>query len=186
MVPPGGRFARRNGERLEHLIARGLPSDVFLWPIDLDHRRRRPGFRLRHAAARCPLRPARHADGGRKRLRLARGVRRRPSNWPTRSWPCTRSGLCYADISFGNVFLEPNSGAVQICDNDNVAIDGAGTGVLGTPYFMAPEVVRGEAVPSVPTDRFSLAVLLFCLLTRHHPLLGAREQRDREPGRRTR
>ena len=42
---------------------------------------------------------------------------------------------------------------------------------------MAPEVVRGEAAPSVPTDRFSLAVLLFCLLTRHHPLLGAREQR---------
>jgi serine/threonine protein kinase len=85
--------------------------------------------------------------------------------------------LCYADISFGNIFVDPASGAVQICDNDNVGVDGAGTDVLGTPYFMAPEVVRGEAAPSTATDRFSLAVLLFCLLTRHHPLLGSREQR---------
>ena len=48
--------------------------------------------------------------------------------------------------------------------------------MLGTPYFMAPEIVRGEALPSAErTD--SLAVLLFYLLMVHHPLEGARAER---------
>ena len=50
--------------------------------------------------------------------------------------------------SFGNAFFDPDNGDVLIADNDNVSVDGAGVlGVLGTPRFMAPEVVRGEAVP---------------------------------------
>jgi serine/threonine protein kinase len=49
-----------------------------------------------------------------------------------------------------------------IADNDNVSVDGAGVlGVLGTPRFMAPEIVRGETVPSTQTDLFSLSVLIF-------------------------
>jgi hypothetical protein len=39
---------------------------------------------------------------------------------------------------------------------------------------MAPEVVRGEAMPSTQTDLFSLAVLLFYALMLGHPLEGAR------------
>ena len=31
-------------------------------------------------------------------------------------------GLCYRDVSFGNVFFEPTTGRVLICDNDNVAL----------------------------------------------------------------
>jgi eukaryotic-like serine/threonine-protein kinase len=85
-------------------------------------------------------------------------------------------GLCYRDISFGNVFFDPDSGEVLICDNDNVGVDGeAKAGVLGTPRFMAPEVVRGEALPSTQTDLFSLSVLLFYMLMVHHPLEGRRE-----------
>jgi serine/threonine protein kinase len=85
-------------------------------------------------------------------------------------------GLCYRDISFGNVFFDPITGATAICDNDNVAVDGkAGGGVLGTPRFMAPEVVRGDALPSTQTDLFSLAVLLFYMLLVHHPLEGKKE-----------
>jgi serine/threonine protein kinase len=85
-------------------------------------------------------------------------------------------GLCYRDISFGNVFFDPDTGEVLICDNDNVAVDGEGKiGVLGTPRFMAPEIVRGEALPSMHTDVFSLAVLLFYMLIMHHPLEGKRE-----------
>ncbi|MDF1513500.1 MAG: serine/threonine protein kinase, partial [Anaerolineae bacterium] len=48
-------------------------------------------------------------------------------------------------------------------------------GVLGTPRFMAPEIVRGEAYPSMHSDVFSLAVLLFYMLMMHHPLEGKRE-----------
>jgi DNA-binding helix-hairpin-helix protein with protein kinase domain len=85
-------------------------------------------------------------------------------------------GLCYRDISLGNVFFDPTSGRPLVCDNDNVGIDGREPArVLGTSRFMAPEVVRGDAQPSTATDLFSLAVLIFYLLMFHHPLQGRRE-----------
>ena len=46
---------------------------------------------------------------------------------------------------------------------------------MGTPTFMAPEIVRGEAYPSRNTDKYSLAVLLFYMMMLHHPLDGQRE-----------
>jgi eukaryotic-like serine/threonine-protein kinase len=86
------------------------------------------------------------------------------------------AGLCYRDISFGNVFLNAKSGQVLICDNDNVGIDGrAAVGVRGTDRFMAPEVVRGEVLPTATTDLYSLSILLFYLCMVHHPLEGRRE-----------
>jgi len=86
------------------------------------------------------------------------------------------SGLCYRDINFNNVFFDPQNGDVRICDNDNVAVGGSGfSGVIGTPRFMAPEIVRGEAYPSADTDKYSLAVLLFYLFFVHHPLEGKAE-----------
>ena len=161
-------------QRLQELIARGLPSHAFLWPIDLISTSGDSGF-----GYVMPLRDGRFVPlaalmAARKTLRLT-AVCVAGEQLADAFLALHASGLCYADISFGNVFLDPGSGAVQICDNDNVGVDGAPPDVLGTPYFMAPEVVRLEAAPSVTTDRFSLAVLLFCLLTRHHPLLGARE-----------
>lgn len=85
-------------------------------------------------------------------------------------------GLCYKDISTGNIFFDPENGDIRICDNDNVDIDcQASCGVRGTPGFMAPEVVLGTATPSSFTDLFSLAVLLFRLLTRHDPFRGKAE-----------
>jgi serine/threonine protein kinase len=74
------------------------------------------------------------------------------------------------------VFLNPDSGDVLICDNDNVRVNQqVVSGVLGTPRFMAPEIVRGEARPSTQTDLFSLSVLLFYLFMLHHPLEGLKE-----------
>ncbi|MFO1003715.1 MAG: hypothetical protein U0936_25570 [Planctomycetaceae bacterium] len=65
-------------------------------------------------------------------------------------------GLCYHDISFGNVFFDPNTGDILICDNDNVGVNaGQRGGILGTPRFMAPEVVRGaKHTRSTQTDLF--------------------------------
>jgi serine/threonine protein kinase len=85
-------------------------------------------------------------------------------------------GLCYKDISTGNLFLRPRDGRILICDNDNVAVTGVGRGAaLGTPGFMAPEVLLGQARPSSGSDLFSLAVLLFRLLTRSDPFKGQLE-----------
>ncbi len=84
-------------------------------------------------------------------------------------------GLCYRDINFGNGFFDPLTGDVVICDNDNVAENNTSLNtVLGTPDFMAPEVVNGTALPSRTTDFFSLAVLLFYLYHIQHPLVGSR------------
>ena len=55
-------------------------------------------------------------------------------------------GLCYRDISLGNVCFDPETGDTLVCDNDNVGIDGLSSGaVIGTKRFMAPEIVRREA-----------------------------------------
>src|SRR5215469_1859498 len=84
------------------------------------------------------------------------------------------SGLCYRDISFGNLRVDPVACEVAIIDVDNVGIDGGEALVKGTGPFMAPEVIRDEALPSTVTDLHSLAVLLFYLLMHGHPLLGER------------
>lgn len=81
-------------------------------------------------------------------------------------------GLCYQDINFGAIFLSPSKLSALICDNDNVDVDGAVATVSGTPKFMAPEIVRGEASPSADSDLHALAVLLFYLIFFSHPLEG--------------
>ena len=83
-------------------------------------------------------------------------------------------GYCYQDINGGNFFINPTSGEVLICDNDNVAPNGRPTGILGTPRYMAPEIVTGQSTPNVYSDRFSMSVLIFMLLCMVHPLEGKR------------
>lgn len=84
-------------------------------------------------------------------------------------------GTCYRDINFGNMFFDPPTGDIAICDNDNVSVDSKTSSlVLGTPDFMAPEIVRREVQPSIDTDLFSLAVLLFYIFFISHPLYGRR------------
>jgi len=61
---------------------------------------------------------------------------------------------------------------VLICDNDNVAPDSTSLGIQGFRGFMAPEVTTGESLPSTLTDLHSLAVVLFGLFFRGHPLEG--------------
>lgn len=81
-------------------------------------------------------------------------------------------GYSYQDMNSGNFFINPKTGNVLICDNDNVAPNGTYTGIIGTPQYMAPEVVLGNATPNTHTDEFSLAVVLFMLLCASHPLEG--------------
>ncbi|MFD0330898.1 hypothetical protein ACFQZC_28685 [Streptacidiphilus monticola] len=84
------------------------------------------------------------------------------------------AGLCYRDFSFGNVCVDPIAAEVAIMDNDNVGTDGGEVFVKGTGRFMAPEILRDEALPSTVTDLHSLAVLLFYILVHGHPLLGVK------------
>jgi serine/threonine protein kinase len=89
------------------------------------------------------------------------------------------AGLCYRDISFGNLRIDPATREVAIIDVDNVSADGGSSQVKGTGPFMAPELLRDEAFPSTATDLHSLAVLLFYLLMHGHPLYGVRADASR-------
>ncbi|MCL1904308.1 MAG: hypothetical protein FWF94_07815 [Oscillospiraceae bacterium] len=161
---------------LENLISRGSPADVFLWPLELVHDSRftstgdfgyimplRPNnFKGIVDLMKCRVSPT-FVALSRTAFNLTLGYEKLHG-----------MGLAYNDISFGNLFFNPENGAALICDNDNVTAGGR-VSVNGTPRFMAPEIVRGEAQPSRNTDLFSLAVLLFYLFMVHHPLEGALE-----------
>ncbi len=160
---------------LETLVKRGAPTSRFLWPLELVSAPSRPGL-----GYLMPLRENRYkgvADLMKRRLDPTFRVLTTLGFELAHSFLQLHSkGLCYRDISFGNIFFDPATGEVLIADNDNVTVDGEGEiGILGTPRFMAPEVVRGAASPSIQTDLYSLAVLLFYILMMHHPLEGKRE-----------
>lgn len=82
-------------------------------------------------------------------------------------------GYSYQDMNDGNFFINPLTGDVLVCDNDNVAPNKTNTGILGKPRYMAPELaVEDSTLPDAQTDRYSLACVLFLLLCRQHPLEG--------------
>jgi DNA-binding helix-hairpin-helix protein with protein kinase domain len=162
-------------QNLRTLIARGAPNSRFLWPLELVSAMEVGGFgylmRLREARFKSIVDLMKRRIDPSFRVLATAGLELAHSFLELHA-----KGLCYRDISFGNVFFDPASGEVLIGDNDNVSVDGAANGgVLGTPRFIAPEVVRGEAVPGTQTDLFSLAVLLFYMLMVHHPLEGRKE-----------
>lgn len=159
---------------LETLIDSGSPDERFLWPIEIVTAPSKPGF-----GYLMPLREPRYK--GISDL-LTRRVTPSFRSLATAGIQLSDSflqlhskGLCYRDISHGNIFFAPESGDILICDNDNVGLDGTAGGTIGTPRFMAPEVVTGHSLPSTRTDLFSLAVLLFLMLMNHHPLEGRKE-----------
>lgn len=160
---------------LNNLIALGSPDATFLWPQDIveDNQAGQFGYIM-------PLRPKNYksiVDLMKRRAeptfyRLCRVA----FNLTLGYQKLHSMGLSYRDISFGNLFFDPDSGDVLICDNDNVSANGMDdSSVYGTPRFMAPEIVIGKAKPSRNTDLFSLAVLLFYIFMMGHPLEGKKE-----------
>ncbi len=161
-------------ERLETAIKSGPPSDRFLWPMELASAKGNPTF-----GYVMPLRESRFkgfVDILERRVDYNfRALATAGFELTDGYWQLHAKGLCYCDINYGNVFFDPATGDVRICDNDNVDVNGAPPGIGGTLGFMAPEIVRGEAAPCADTDLFSLSVLLFYMLVQHHPLEGKKE-----------
>ena len=83
-------------------------------------------------------------------------------------------GYSYLDLNDGNFFINPQTGRVLICDNDNVAPENHETGIKGKPRYMAPEIVMGKNKPNSLSDRFSMSVILYILFCLNHPLEGKR------------
>ena len=83
-------------------------------------------------------------------------------------------GLSYQDLNDGNFFINPQTGRVKICDNDNAFPNGEKSGILGKARYMAPEVVMGKTLPNAYSDKFSLSVILFMLFYMDRPFEGAK------------
>jgi hypothetical protein len=84
-----------------------------------------------------------------------------------------RAGLAHRDLKPSNIRVDP-TGRVVILDFGVVAAVGrAEAEIVGTPAYMAPEQLRGEASPAV--DWYAVGVLLYRMLTGHLPFPATRE-----------
>ncbi|MGW4211263.1 protein kinase domain-containing protein [Lentzea sp. NPDC004789] len=161
-------------ESITALVGEKAPSAHFLWPEDIVVQGGHFGYVMR-------LRPAHYTSlpkvlGRTVQIGFSELVRA-ASHTVAAFKALQAKGLFYCDISDGNLFIDPATGDVLICDNDNVGSTRTAPRVLGTPRFMAPEIVRGDTRPSALTDSFSMSVLLFLLLVNDHPLQGEAESR---------
>lgn len=161
-------------ENLESNIEKGKPSDSFLWPIDfVEDPNSSFGYIME-------LRPSGYNELADYLVKKAKFKSNRAMINAALDICCAfRSlhlkGLSYQDLNDGNFFINSETGRVLICDNDNVAPYGDNkTGIQGKCRYMAPEVVLCKNQPDVQSDKFSLAIVLFILLFRGHPLEGKR------------
>ena len=86
-----------------------------------------------------------------------------------------KRGIIHRDIKPANIILEYESGAAKIADfglarngadgNGNLSQTG---GLIGTPYFMAPEQIQGQPA-TFSSDLFSLGGVLYSLCTGSPP-----------------
>ncbi|MBQ2650375.1 MAG: hypothetical protein IJO51_07900 [Clostridia bacterium] len=153
-------------------IENGPPSEDFLWPQDVTEKKNGSfGYIM-------DLRPQRFQElsvllVGRKAKFKSFQVRIDGMlNMVNAFRLLHNKGYSYQDLNDGNFFFDPDTGECLICDNDNALYQGSYSGILGKQRYMAPEVVLGQRMPDKPTDRFSMAVILFLMLMHLHPLEG--------------
>jgi serine/threonine protein kinase len=100
------------------------------------------------------------------------------------------AGLAHSDLSYKNVLISPVDGHATIIDLDGLVVPGKyPPDVVGTPDFIAPEVVAtshlskkdpSRCLPNISTDRHALSVLIYNYLLLRHPLRGDKV-RDLDP-----
>lgn len=94
------------------------------------------------------------------------------------------AGLAHSDLSYKNVLVDPSNGHACVIDVDGLVVPGKyPPDVVGTPDFIAPEVVMtchlskedpNRKLPRRETDQHALAVLIYMYLLYRHPLRGGK------------
>ena len=165
---PDDKFYRN----LERNIVSGAPSDAFLWPEFLTEKQQGSyGYIMK-------LRPQNYYEFGNFLLAKV-SFKSFTAMLSAAMKICNgfmmlhRFGYSYQDLNDGNFFIDPQTGDVLICDNDNVMPQGEKSGIMGKARYMAPEIVAG-GIPDKYSDRFSLSVILFMLFYANHPFEGAK------------
>ena len=153
-------------------VERGAPSDTFLWPLRITERQHDSfGYLME-------LRPDRYREVGQFLLAKARFASMEKAIRAcliicTAFQRLHAVGLSYGDLNDGNFFIDPDTGDVLICDNDNVVPNGEDvSGIIGKPGYMAPEIIEQKGMPDRYSDYFSQAVILFLLLLGNRPFEG--------------
>ena len=164
---------------LKNNIAKGSPSSNFLWPKEYIE------FTDDSCGYLMDLRASNYVSfvsylTGKNQFKNLRTM----LNWCielVKSFKLLHErGYSYQDLNDGSFFLDPETGKLLICDNDNVTADKRSLGVLGKMRYMAPEIVRGDKdkatgdrqMPDTHSDRFSLAIILFLALCKGNPFEG--------------
>ena len=166
--------SQRFYDNLKENVARGSPAPTFLWPLAVTEKDEKGGF-----GYVMQVKPDCYKDFSlfilnRVKFSSFAAVINAALQITASFKTLHNKGLSYQDLNDGNFFIDPATGEVLICDNDNVAPYGESLGIAGKARYMAPEVVRNITRPNVMTDRFSLTVVLFRLLFLDHPLEGRR------------
>jgi len=158
-------------KNLANNINKGKPNNSFLWPLYLTERKD-GSFGYVMELRKKNLEELSKFLMARVRFASISAIINACLNITSAFRELRRKGYSYQDLNDSNFFFDPKTGDALICDNDNVAPDGENLGIAGKARYMAPEVVRGDFLPDVDTDHFSLAVILFLILFLNHPLEG--------------
>lgn len=166
--PPDDKFYKN----LERNVNQGAPSDAFIWPEYVTMKENGSyGYIMK-------LRPGNYFEFGNYLLAKV-SFKSFTAMLAAAMKICDgfmmlhRFGYSYQDLNDGNFFIDPQTGDVLICDNDNVMPQGEKSGIMGKARYMAPEIVDG-GIPDKYSDRFSLSVILFMLFYANHPFEGAK------------
>lgn len=158
-------------KKIPALVDKGAPGERFLWPegtVRFKTKTKLFGYIM-------PVKSSNYLD--------AVSFLQKPVSYRTMLRACTQisksfdqlhsRGLCYRDINYNNVCIDPNTGDSLVIDNDNVDFDSDDCEIsIGFPSFIAPEVLNGTGRPSSDSDRYALAILYYYLFFRSHPLDG--------------
>lgn len=88
---------------------------------------------------------------------------------------CHRRGVAHRDVKPDNLLFDAAGGALRLGDFGSAAWFGDGrpmTGLVGTPYYVAPEVVAGREYTE-KVDVWSAGVVLYMMLSGTVPFSGA-------------
>lgn len=157
---------------LANNVMNGAPSPAFLWPERITEKQRGScGYVM-------ALRPNNYFEFGnfllaKKSFKSFQAMLAAAMKICNGFMMLHRFGYSYQDLNDGNFFIDPDTGDVMICDNDNVMPQGEKSGIMGKARYMAPEIVAG-GIPDKYSDRFSLSVILFMLFYANHPFEGAK------------
>ncbi len=164
---------------LKNNIIKGAPSNNFLWPKEyIEFSNGTCGYLM-------DIRPSNYVSfisylTGRNQFKNQRIM----LNWCIELVKSFKElhekGFSYQDLNDGSFFIDVETGALLICDNDNVTANKRSLGILGKMRYMAPEIVRGDKdkhtndrqMPDTHSDRFSLGIILFLTLCLGNPFEG--------------